>query len=446
MKNTRLIVLFFNMALLLLWDAEYAAASDVVAQNLYYKAGQNYFITSGTLYLPYLELKGSVTSDFQKKNWNIAFNSKKLIPFAVCNLKAGNISGGGSLSKLNSPELTFGTSPFISATSLKTTKLTCSQASYDSFSKSTGIFTQLSFGRKDGLLDELDFSFCYDTNSFTSSLNLKKAFDKNSISLNFTGGLYPYKKANQESWFNDRLYYHSGKHICSYAQLCFSFPAFSTVISSGIYESPFGKYETVYRMENRLKLKNFVFELNGFYNPDERIITSSDKKLSPLLQIQSAAGIQINKLRIAGKTQADINLGEKTHCIKNTIGTGWNINTFEGSVQAYSIINVEEKNDSLKFELGKSDLKTVLGLYIGDVKPELNFKFSITPDHSKGLHTFNESLKLKCTYYGKFDLSGYANLELEQKNKKNKNKFTAGAELKIKIKWFSLKVEVDIEV
>ena len=90
-------------------------------------------------------------------NYNFGFliTSAKFIKKLPFEVKVGNLSAGGSLSRLNSPELSNGTSPFSNGI-ISVSGLTANLPGYTSFSKTESTFLQLKVNQ----LTKHPFSLC----------------------------------------------------------------------------------------------------------------------------------------------------------------------------------------------------------------------------------------------------------------------------------------------
>ena len=100
MKNIRLIAFLFG-----LWFAA-AVPLCVFAESIELNG-------SAKVVLPFMELRGAV----EKSKWNYgaSFSTKHWFSNAPVTFKLGNLSAGGSLSKLNSPAIYSSVSPFSSS-------------------------------------------------------------------------------------------------------------------------------------------------------------------------------------------------------------------------------------------------------------------------------------------------------------------------------------------
>ena len=106
MKNIQLIAFLFGLGLIP------GAAQGIFAQSFDFSKEE--LTISSKVNLPFLEIRGAVKPSLDW-NYGLSFSSKKLTPKVPVTIKIGNLYGGGSLSKLNSPALYSSLSPFTSS-------------------------------------------------------------------------------------------------------------------------------------------------------------------------------------------------------------------------------------------------------------------------------------------------------------------------------------------
>ncbi len=235
-------------------------------------------------------------------NYGLSLNTKAFLPALPIIFKSGNLSGGGALSKLSNPALTNSSSAFSTGISA-VNELTASLPSYTSFSKDQSCFVQaevpLKFKKKFEIKNLLNIWLTPELPSPIYSAAIKALADEKRLSLNLsaiTGSFY-YDEAKASSWISDQAYYKEGIHQCSLLQFSVSYKnraasAISTTFAAGFYESPFGKLPLNLRADIDFKNREIELFTSAFYNPQEGLITSSDKYLSSMFQVKSGV---INK-------------------------------------------------------------------------------------------------------------------------------------------------------
>ena len=379
-----------------------------------YDFNKESFIESASLNLPILQARASIKNPQEVKsyqdfslsahNYGISLTTQKLLPLFPITIKAGNLSQTGSISRLNSPSLSSSLSAFSSAFTNAQT-LQASLPSYSSFSKAQGYFLQAGFAPKK-IIRIFDLSSFYDDQNFICCANLKfSPFKKVDFSLCTTGGIFDYQKKRSDSWFLTEDFYNKGQHLCFNNQLCVSSNKFSSLFIVSTYETPFCELANTWRSENVIKFRHFTFNLSGFYNPNELVITSSDKKLYPLLQIKSGAKYQF----IMGQKApvicasvfnllADINLNETEHTLKSAFGfklTGANITS---QLTANINANVKNQPDDILIDFAGASVQTTNSFYIKNLKSVLSGKFTFTPNAKKTEWTYSEKCGINFEY------------------------------------------------
>lgn len=324
-----------------------------------------------------------LTTRPNKQSAGAAVYAGTLFPRLPLTVKAGNLSAGGALSTLNSPELTAGTSPFTTS-SPATSPLTATLPGYASFSKPVSAFAEASLSppKNSPAPTPLPFTLLLSTwlpasNNVTSanttssnsasgkptcpitSLQLTLPLKAHGLTLSasYTGGLFAYESNASSSWFLKSPYYPQGQHYCALFQFSAEskspltkskspVKAFSTNLSGGLYESPFGFYQLIYRAEEKISTKHIEQFSQIFFNPYDQLLTSSGKSLAPSLQIKTGllykspsklASLYFKQpifLRTGANLYSKINLTQNEHQVK--ANTGFQISG-EKSSQSISI-------------------------------------------------------------------------------------------------------------
>ena len=315
-----------------------------------------------------------LTTRPNKQSAGAAVYAGTLFPRLPLTVKAGNLSAGGALSTLNSPELTAGTSPFTTS-SPATSPLTATLPGYASFSKPVSAFAEasLSPSKKSPASTQLPLTCRLSTwlpasgpltsNSPTSSipasgnvtsgqptppitslqLTLPLKAHGLTLSASYTGGLFPYESNATSAWFLKSPYYPQGQHYCA----LFQFSAQSKKTGSesksqvketavnltgGLYESPFGFYQLIYRVDEKISTKHIEHFSQIFFNSYDQVLTSSGKSLTPSLQLKTGllykspsklASLYLKQpifLRTGANLYSKINLTQNEHPVKANAG------------------------------------------------------------------------------------------------------------------------------
>ena len=231
-----------------------------------------------------------------KFNAGFSLSSKALYKKLPVEVKIGNLSASGSLSKLNSPELSSGSSPFSSGIS-PVNALSANLPGYTSFSKPESSFVQLSmnqFCAKEQALTVNLWASPENDSPVFSALISDKFFEKRLVlNASWTAGQFLYDDNYSTSWFLDSPAYKADSHFCSLVQLSAEIKNKSgqkglySGFMAAFYESPFGPYTAVYRADLRGTLRQTEIYASAFLNACEDTLTSSRKKLEPSCQFKS---------------------------------------------------------------------------------------------------------------------------------------------------------------
>ncbi|SFI75806.1 hypothetical protein SAMN04487775_105160 [Treponema bryantii] len=267
-------------------------------------------------------------------------NYIKQLPFE---LKVGNLSASGSLSRLNSPELSNGTSPFSNGL-ISTTPLSISLPGTSSFSKPESSFCQIKFKDliKKPLSVTMNLWVSPENASPVFSTMISNKFFSNQLSLNtqFTAGNFFYDDNSTSSWFLESPFYEAGSHFCSMFQFSSDYKSKKSKagLYSGLmavlYETPFGPYTAAYRADVKVTIKRTEFSTSAFLNQYEDVLTSSGKKHEPCCQFK--AGVITSKPLLLKSTElaflkfglngyTRFNLMKAEHPVR--INTGLQLNT-----------------------------------------------------------------------------------------------------------------------
>lgn len=449
MKNIQLIAFLFIMGL------SAAGALGLSAQNKNYSLAfrsdydfsKKEMINSTRLGLPYFQARASIESDFSlpdynfyKSRWNygLMLSTQKAIPKFQINFLTGNLAAAGSLSKLNSPALSSLSGSFYSQSPLKAKALEITLPGYNSFTLPQG-YGLLAHYKNSSFLQEFSLNLFYkskdksDTQSFSANLFCKiKAGKKTDVAWSFCGGIYPYDKKNLSSWFTQQAFYKAGRHICFNNQLSLQVGGFSSLFIISSYQSPFGDFLNTWRSENLFKFGNTSFKLDCFYNPNIEILTSSDKKLSPLLQINAGSqyrflvqGKNPTSFTTGIKAQAEINLLDNIHTLKGAAGIRYSNGFATGSLQSQINLNLKNEGKTVKTDLASCNIQASNTFYVNDFYPSLNGKITFTPDYKKEQFSLSESFGLNFEYKSSdafVSLSNKNQIIINQKSGQTKSK------------------------
>ena len=428
MKNIQLIAFLFGLGL-------FGGAPGIFAQNK--------MINSTKIIIPYFELRGSFLTDFSKGkvdfenlkwNYGLEFSTQKLFPKLKIILRTGNLTGTGSLPQ------------------------------YNSFSAPQSYFGEINWNVNQ-IIKKLSFNVLYKSNkeneseTFTSTAFIKlKPFNKATLTFSSTAGVYPYDKRKITSWFNEEKFYHEGRHVCFTNQISFAANGSSTAFIVNTYQSPFGDFLNTWQTKNILKLKDFTFDFDAFYNANDEVLTNADKKIKPLLQLDFGGQYKFftgtkNPYAITAgiNSQADINLAQKNHTMKTQGNFYYSGGAAKGFLKTGLNFKLTNEVDGIKTDFSGGSIESSNSFYIYDFTPTIIAKFSFIPDSKKTKWTYTEKIGINIEYEesGKnITFTNKNSISFTQKTGEQKNKiaFTSSLSAKFVFRFCSLLFHLEFQV
>jgi len=236
-------------------------------------------------------MEGKLAVNKEKYNFGISCFSDKITPTIPVSIKAGNLSAGGMLSKMNNPLLSGPGSPFSTGVST-VSGITASLPGISSYSKPVSSFFQAGYSNRKSLFpkvlvncwyspsdSKLAFSGYSETSLFNKKLKLKNAF---------ATGTFPYEEKDSNSWNLSTPYYPEGTHLVSTYSGSFEFWKAYFYFSTACFESPFGTLSETFRSDFKYSGSHFTFSFSGAYNPNDSILSASDQTVKESLQFRTA--------------------------------------------------------------------------------------------------------------------------------------------------------------
>lgn len=309
---------------------------------------------------PFSDLR--FTTRPHKQNFGAAVFTSNIFPRLPLVVKTGNLSAGGALSILNNPELSSSSSPFTTSVTSPQV-LTASLPGYASFSKPVSTFFEFSISNKKSARQKTSapFPFPLKINTWLTdqasspvtslALTLPNFLPHLTISASYIGAFFYYNSNSTNSWFLKSTYFPSGEHYCGLLQLSTQFKKsadknFLLTLTTALYESPFGFYQLIYRADSKFSTRHTETFAQIYYNPYDNLLTSSEKTLTPGLQIKTgilykapskAASLYFQKpvfLKAGTNILLKLNLTEIEHPLK--INAGLQLST-EKTTQSLSL-------------------------------------------------------------------------------------------------------------
>lgn len=282
-KNILFIVLIFLLSFL-------RAENDLFKKSILEFYFDNDFTFATKIDIPILQIKTS----FQEKNTNYGINifSKNLIRTFPCSLKCGNLSVGGSFSKLNNLAINSISSGF-STGFLKAKKISASLPSFTSFSKPFSFFGEFGYQskKKDFFLNfyclpksktkllNPDFMFSF-LGDFNQLFNHK-------VEFSVTGGNFNYDEKISSSWFLREKHYKEGNHFGFLPQILIEKENAIFTFSSGIYQNQFGDFLPIFRSDFKVSFKRLLISSSNYMNFLKMFLRLQIRKLKNLFNFYS---------------------------------------------------------------------------------------------------------------------------------------------------------------
>ncbi len=413
--------------------------------------------TIGTrILLPFSEFKVSMQED--SMNYGFSFYTKSIFPRLPFSFKTGNLNGGGALSKLSNPTLTASSSAFSTGIS-SVNELAVTLPSYTSFSKDQSYFVQLEFPlqfkKNVEIKNLINVWLSPEVYSplYSASIKASLAERKVSLALSAITGSFSYDAENSSSWITNQVYYKEGLHQCSLLQISGSYKiksaaAISSSFTAGFYESPFGTLPLNLRADIDFKNKEIELFTSAFYNPQEGLITSSQKYISSCLQLKSGfitkkMTMPFNKpvfIKSGFNISATLNFRDSNQPLIANAGLQLSneLTTTSFSTSLKAAIPTERTSFlplSFDFESLLIQLKTKWNLK--DFSPSAEASITFTQKDSAPLQKYKFSTGL--AYGKKYNFGGTISYSFSNSNKEiSGKKITAGLNIRISLPFLTI--------
>lgn len=394
----------------------------------------------------------SLATDFTKDHYNlgISFNSYKINKVFPVLIKAGNLSFGGSLSRLNNPSLSTNITPFTNVTA-EYKNITAGFSNPGTYTKPVSLFLQTSFNPNYSKhIESIEFTTCYYSKNL--SLSLYSGFDifKNSkVSFNSIIGTYSYNDKKLSSWFSDSFYYHEGNHLCMSNQFFFDSKHFKNYLYINSYESPFNSIQNTFLIEGSIYFPKYSFNYSFFYNPSEELLTSSDKVINSVFQFkintQYKLDISQNFHIHNGLTViADINLDENLHNIKVAAGTKLNFQKLQSTNNLIISGTIQNGNTDLIFEGQNYTFQSTNNFYISEIQNAIEIKAVFSCDKRDTVNS-NYNFSYKIIYKPYFDIKNGVEVTFKE-NELQDIKINSTLNAKVQFRLYTLLFHLEFQV
>lgn len=395
------------------------------------------------LQLPFLELTSA--QNFESWNFGACLFSGTYLKHFPCQLKAGNLTAGGSMSKLNNPLLSSTVSPFSTA-GTSVSAITASLPGISTYSKPESLFAEAAYLNKKSVFSEFRMNCFFNSKTERPVFSVKSSvspWKKVTFSASVTGGYFSYEENSPSTWFAaSNPYYHKGNHICLNYQYSVKVPHFVSMFSTSAYEMPSGKLKNVYRTENKISTGHFTFSFSALYNPEEKLLTSNEISLPACFQTKAS----IQSTFPAGKhfplflktgigTFYSFRLSDSDSPLKFTAGSQLFSSIFSTALTTTGSFTVSDSPQKKSFQFNSAAVQLKTSLYLKKITPSLLLGFSFDPTSDYSSNTTTEKIGLDFAALRNPKLTGTNTFSISHKDGQLKKQsfsssFTAGWKIK----------------
>ena len=382
------------------------------------------------LLLPFLEVRSSQNlMESEKWNWGTVLYTSRFWKHFPCQIKVGNLTGTGGLSKLKEPSLSTSITPFSKART-DVSEITAALPGLSSSKKDVSIFGEFCYANKKKIFSSSKLNFFYNNEDifpvFSGSQTIT-LFKKINFAFAATGGYFTYPENTFNSWFTTSdFYYHQGKHFCFNPQLSVKLPHFESLFSAPTYQTPFGKLQSAYKTENKISFGHSMINLSLFYNEHKNLLTTRENTLKDM--IQTKIGFQTTLpagrrrpvfLRSGFTAMNTFYLSEEnfdSHKMKVSLGSRLfsMLYSFSFIINSNFTIDTSSKKASSDFE--SASLQLANSWYFRKITPEFTMNFSVKPDKDYSGCTTSEKIGINLAFMKNPKITASSALNFTQKD------------------------------
>lgn len=410
------------------------------------------------LLLPFAEVRSS--QDFEKKeiNWGAALFTPKKWKRFPCHFKAGKLTPGGGLSKLNNPTLSSALSPFSLARTEVST-ITAGLPGISSYNKTESFFAELGYINRKKVFSQskVNCFFCPEKEfPVFSAMQSVRLWKNLVISASATAGYFSYEENTFNSWFTTSgFYYHQGNHFCLLPQLSLSLPHFESLFSAATYESPFGKVFSTYKSENKITAGRYTLNLSFFYNENQGLITANETSLKP--QLQTKLGIQTKyavgkkrpvflKTGLSTYTAANLLQSDNEHKFKAAAGAKLQSPLYSFGLSALANFTIDTQQRQPKTDFDSASFLFSNIWYFKKISPGISASLTLSPENHYQNLTSSEKLGLSAAFCKNPKISVNTSFTFTQKDGvSTKQTNTSSLTATWRLKWLSFTGKVSLK-
>lgn len=392
---------------------------------------------------PFLEAKLSTQNN--NFTYGLTLTSESLFKNTNLLIRYGNLSAGGSLSKINSPLLQNSTSPF-SLPSTDVTILSTSLPGYSNFSNPETFFSQFLYSNKNKIFQQglINIVLIPQKQKYVFSLKGKLNFSKRiKVQTAFAGGFLHFDENNIASWFtDDDFFYHEDSIFAFLFQNSLQIDKFNLLATINSYESPFGDFKTLFKFDSKVNIKQISFNFSSLCNTNDNLISGSQKSISESLQFKSGFQFQIP----AGKSfplflKSGINIYSSYNQKKNQedvkITAGVQLSSLLFSFSLIPGFNLHIVSDnSIYAVFDSASLKLSGSWYFSNLIPSLAFTATLSSLQDFSTFSSSEKITFNMNFQRQCRISLSNTLNFTQKNGESTKKTFSGS---INLKFSAIK-------
>lgn len=370
-----------------------------------------------------------------KINFAGNFCINNIIKNIQINVKLGNISYSGILSKLNNPALSDFISP-LGNSSVNTSDITAVFPNLISFSNPVSYYGNINFNKKlKGTLSTSFSSYFVPDKIFCLSLYGKYKIHRQTFSFSQIAVNSPYKENIPSSWYSRNFitkkdyYYPAGKHTNLLNQLEYSNQNFSTLFTLGVFENIWKHSPAlIYKSENKISSGATIISCSFYINPNiDFVLTNSEKKLENLIQfkflLQKRFVLPFNTaafLKAGSGFYFDSPVYYNTNLwiqnIKNSFGMQMILPVFRltGILQIDSLIKQKNEPD-INFGEGIS-VNMKVQWFLNKIQPDITGSFTYKKNETKNTFSTLEKIVFSVSFLENPKILVNSSLKITQKN------------------------------
>ena len=382
------------------------------------------------LLLPFLEVRSNQSfSENSSWNWGSVLYTSRLWKKFPCQIKTGNLTGGGGISKLKDPTLSQSITPFSKART-EVSEISASLPGLNTGKKPVSLFGEFCYSDKKKVFSSSKLNFFYNNEDIFPVFSGSQTvclFKKLQLSFAATAGIFTYPENTFNSWFTTSdFFYHQGSHFCINPQVSLKVPHFETLFSAPTYQTPFGKTLSVYKTENKVSFGHSVFSFSLFYNEHQNLLTTRENVLKEM--IQTKIGFQTTLpvgrrqpvfLRTGFAGCTSFMLSEKnfdSHKVKVSAGGRLYSMLYSFSLSSNAGFTIDTTGKRISTDFDSISFQFSNAWYFKKITPELKLGTTLTPSKNYESLTSSEKIGITAAFFKNPKITAGSSFSFTQKD------------------------------